>query len=139
MKKTLTIALLVAGSATSFAGNNQKAVARLDKGETTDVVSTSIRAKVNESVLIGNSANAYAFQAAGTNQIFYDAASGTIAVIKRRGTLDADIPSGSGRIVAHLSTDQGATWGAGLQINGELAPEVFGRHPNVAILPSGEL
>ncbi len=139
MKRTLLLGTTLLVAAGAFAGNNQKAVARLDKGETTDVVSTSIRAKVNESVLIGNSANAYAFQAAGTNQIFYDAASGTIAVIKRRGTLDTAIPSGSGRIVVHLSTDQGATWGAGLQINGELAPEVFGRHPNVAILPSGEL
>ncbi|MBN8704353.1 MAG: T9SS type A sorting domain-containing protein [Bacteroidetes bacterium] len=140
MKKAILFSVISIVAAGAYAGNNnQKAVTKLDKGEASGTVSSPARAKVNESVLIGNSANAYAWQASGTNQIYYDVASNTLAVTKRRGSLDTAIPSGSGRIVNHMSTDAGATWSAGLEVNGTLAPQVFGRHPNVAILPSGEL
>ncbi|MCA0445545.1 MAG: T9SS type A sorting domain-containing protein [Bacteroidetes bacterium] len=139
MKKMLPLFVLTILSGLVFAGNPpKKMLPKLDNGESSNAVPTNVRAKVNESILIGNSANAYAWQAAGTNQIYYDVASGTLAVTKRRGTLDTAIPSGSGRIVNHMSTDAGATWSAGLEVNGTLA-QVFGRHPNVAILPSGEM
>jgi len=86
MKKVIMFASLTLVAASAYAGNNTgKAVAKLDNGESSDAVPTNVRAKVNESVLIGNSANAYAWQAAGTNQIYYDVASGTLAVTKRRG------------------------------------------------------
>ncbi|MCA0445546.1 MAG: T9SS type A sorting domain-containing protein [Bacteroidetes bacterium] len=139
MKKMLSLFVLTVLPGLVFAGNPpKKMLPKLDNGELSDVVTTPIRAKVNESILIGNSVNSIAWQASGTNQIYYDVASGTIAVVKRRGSLDTAIPIGSGQIVTHQSLDRGDTWSAGNHINATL-PHQNGRHPNVAVLPTGEL
>ncbi|MBN8706488.1 MAG: T9SS type A sorting domain-containing protein [Bacteroidetes bacterium] len=139
MKKMLSLFVLTVISGLLFAGNPPKKMpAKLDKGESSDAGSAPIRSKINESVLIGNSVNSYAWQGSGTNQIYYDVASGTIAVVKRRGSLDTAIPVGAGQIVTHQSADQGSVWSLGNHVNATL-PHQNGRHPNVAILPSGEI
>ncbi len=142
MKKMLSLFVLIFIPGLVFAGNPpKKMVPKLDKGESSDAVPAPIRSKINESsVFVGNAANAYAWQASGTNQIYYDAVSSTLAIVKRRGSLDTQIPAGSGRIVVQKATDQGSgqSWSEGVQINGNLS-QVIGRHPNIAILPTGQL
>lgn len=139
MRLSVIILMLILSGTTGFAGNHpEKAVNSIDKVEPAEQKLSGVFFKNNSSVLIGNSANGFAWQASGTNQIYYDAVSQTIGVIKRRGSLDTEIPFGSGRIVTHQSTDEGANWTAGLEMNGTLSQQM-GRHPNIAILPSGEL
>ncbi|MCA0445547.1 MAG: T9SS type A sorting domain-containing protein [Bacteroidetes bacterium] len=141
-KMTLLLALTVL-SGLVLAGNPpKKMTAKLDKDEKSEMTTFRSPAKINESsVFVGNAANAYAWQAPGTNQIYYDVASSTLAIVKRRGSLDTQIPAGSGRIVVQKATDQGAgqSWSEGFEINGNLAPQVYGRHPNIAILTKGRL
>lgn len=73
--------------------------------------------------------NAYTTQASFTNQIYFDASAGLLAVVHRTDRTGA----GSGRIMYQVSDDFGANWSGQIGPMNQPFGKVAGRHPNIAL------